>query len=492
MYNASMRFYVETFGCQMNVADSLEMARRLRARGYRATPDMDRADVVLVNTCTVRDHAEHKALSFLGRLADWKELVPGRRIVFAGCAAERLKDQLQRRFPQVDAVVGAKSISDFDRLLDEQGTVPLFDGNVVAQVPHPPLRGTFPQEGKENNLLDERGTVPLFDGKKEWTDAWGWSAGLGPSGLPGEGATAYITIMRGCNFGCTYCVVPSVRGRELYRPALSILDEAAERVANGQREVLLLGQTVNSYRPVGSNPGRDGKDIRHFSDLLEAVSALPGIERVRYMSPHPHYIDELFAERLGRLPQVPPHIHLPVQSGSDAVLSRMRRNYTRDDFCRKLDLLRRHVPGLAVTTDFIVGFPGETDDDFEASLRLGREADLDGAYIFKYSPRPGTASAQGPDDVSDALKEERLARLMAETDSRSRAKMAAWVGQTQTILVEAVRPEGDGFELEGRTAHCRKMYVSSRRSAAVGATLEARVDRADGKTLYGTALDDRV
>lgn len=455
LYNGRMRFYVETFGCQMNVADSLEMARRLRARGYRATPDMDRADVVLVNTCTVRDHAEHKALSFLGRLADWKERVPQRRIVFAGCAAERLKDQLQRRFPQVDAVVGAKSISDFDR------------------------------------LLDERGTVPLFDGKKEWTDAWGWSAGLGPSGLPGEGVTAFITIMRGCNFGCTYCVVPSVRGRELYRPALSILDEAAERVANGQREVLLLGQTVNSYRPVGENPGRDGRDLRGFADLLESVAALPGIERVRYMSPHPHYVDESFAERLGRLPQVPPHIHLPVQSGSDAVLNRMRRNYTRDEFCRKLDGLRRHVPGLAVTTDFIVGFPGETDDDFDASLRLGREADLDGAYIFKYSPRPGTVSAQGPDDVPEPIKEERLARLMAETDSRSRAKMAALVGRTQTILVEAVQAEGDVFELEGRTAHCRKMYVTSRRSAAVGATVEATVDQADGKTLFGTALDDR-
>ncbi len=311
---------------------------------------------------------------------------------------------------------------------------------------------------------------------------------MGPSGLPGEGVTAFVTIMRGCNFGCAYCVVPSVRGRELYRPAASILDEVAERVAGGQREVLLLGQTVNSYRPVGPNPGRAGDDIRCFGDLLEAVSAVPGVERIRYMSPHPHYVDEAFAERLGRWPRVAPHIHLPVQSGSDGVLSRMRRNYTRDDFRRKLDLLRRWVPGLAVTTDFIVGFPGETDEDFDASLRLGREADLDGAYIFKYSPRPGTASAQGPDDVPEAVKEERLARLMAETDSRSRAKLAALVGRTQTILVEAIQPEGDGFELEGRTAHCRKMYVSSRRSGAVGASVDARVDRADGKTLYGTAL----
>lgn len=454
-YNTGMRFFVETFGCQMNVADSLEMARRLRVRGYRATSDMDRADVVLVNTCTVRDHAEHKALSFLGRLADWKESMPGRRIVFAGCAAERLKDQLHRRFPHVDAVVGAKSIGDFDR------------------------------------MLDERGTLPFFDGKKEWTDAWGWVSGLGPSGLAGEGVCAFVTIMRGCNFGCTYCVVPSVRGRELYRPAASILDEVAERVAGGQREVLLLGQTVNSYRPTGPNPGRNGHDIQSFIDLLEAVSQISGVERIRYMSPHPHYVDEPFAKRLGQLSRVAPHIHLPVQSGSDGVLSRMRRNYTRDEFCRKVDLLRRSVPGLAVTTDFIVGFPGETEEDFDASLRLGREADLDGAYIFKYSPRPGTVSAQGPDDLPESVKEERLARLMAETDARSRAKMSALVGRTQTILVEAVDSHGDGFELEGRTAHCRKMYVSSDAAAAVGSILNAHVVRADGKTLYGQALDGR-
>lgn len=449
MYNVQMRFYVETFGCQMNVADSLEMGRRLRARGYRATKNLDLADIVLVNSCTVRDHAEHKALSFLGRLADWRSASKNRLLIFAGCAAERLKDRLAHRFPQVDLVAGAKSIGEFDR------------------------------------LLEDRLPSVSFDGKQEWVDAWGWAPGLGEMGLPGEGVTAFVSIMRGCNYACTYCVVPAVRGRELYRPAASILAEVTERAAKGQREILLLGQTVNSYRPSGPNFGPPGQDISDFSDLLGMVDAVPEVARIRFMSPHPFYVDERFAETMGRSRRVAPHIHLPVQSGSDAVLARMRRNYTRGEFVRKVELLRRHVAGLAITTDFIVGFPGETEEDFQATLRLGREADLDGAYTFKYSPRPGTVSAQGVDDVPDALKEERLALLMEETDSRSRKKLAGLVGKSQEVLIEAVREEGGLIELEGRTAHARKIYVSAQKKYSVGELVSVIVERAEGKTLYG-------
>jgi tRNA-2-methylthio-N6-dimethylallyladenosine synthase len=448
-----MRFYVETFGCQMNVADSLEMGRRLRARGYRSTKQLDRADIVLVNSCTVRDHAEHKALSFLGRLADWRNAAPHRLLIFAGCAAERLKDRLSHRFPQVDLVAGAKSIGEFDR------------------------------------LLAERLPAPSFDAQREWVDAWGWAPGFGEMGLPGEGVTAFVTIMRGCNYACTYCVVPAVRGRELYRPAASILAEVKERAAKGQREILLLGQTVNSYRPSGHSPGPDGQEISDFSDLLKMVNAVPEVARIRFMSPHPFYVDERFAQTMGASPRVAPHIHLPVQSGSDAVLSRMRRNYTRGEFCRKVDLLRRYVPGVAVTTDFIVGFPGETDEDFQATLRLGREADLDGAYTFKYSPRPGTVSARGADDVPDLVKEERLALLMEETDSRSRTKLAQLVGRTQEVLVEKVSEEETGSVLDGRTAHCRKIYVTTEKTYRVGDVITVRVERAEGKTLFGRVDD---
>ncbi len=279
-----------------------------------------------------------------------------------------------------------------------------------------------------------------------------------------------------------------MRGRELYRPAASILAEVAERAAKGQREILLLGQTVNSYRPIGPNPGPDGQEIRDFSDLLGVVDAVPEVARIRFMSPHPFYVDERFAQVMGRSRRVAPHIHLPVQSGSDAVLARMRRNYTRDEFVRKVDLLRRYVPGLAVTTDFIVGFPGETEADFQATLRLGREADLDGAYTFKYSPRPGTVSAQGADDVPDSVKEERLALLMDETDSRSRNKLSLLVGRNQEVIVEAVQSVEGGYELEGRTAHSRKIYVTSTEKKGVGDVVSVRVERADGKTLYGRVV----
>jgi tRNA-2-methylthio-N6-dimethylallyladenosine synthase len=449
MYNVGMKFYVETFGCQMNVADSLEMGRRLRSRGYRATTDLDRADIVLVNSCTVRDHAEHKALSYLGRLADWRSASANRLLIFAGCAAERLKDRLVHRFPQVDLVAGAKSIGAFEA------------------------------------LFNKRLPAPSFDGQKEWGDAWGWAPGLGEMGLPGEGVTAFVTTMRGCNYSCSYCIVPAVRGRELYRPAASILAEVTERAAKGQREILLLGQTVNSYRPSGPNFIHEDQDIQNFSDLLKMVDAVPEVARIRFMSPHPHYVDEQFAQAMGHCGRVAPHIHLPVQSGSDTVLTRMRRNYTRDEFVQKVDLLRREVSGLAVTTDFIVGFPGETDEDFQATLRLGREADLDGAYTFKYSPRPGTVSAQGVDDVPDALKEERLALLMEETDGRSRKKLSALVGMNQEVLIERVSPEGVGVGLEGRTAHSRKIYVTADRHYSPGDVVSVRVERVEGKTLYG-------
>lgn len=432
----------------MNVADGLEMGRRLKARGFSATTDPAEADVFLVNTCTVRQHAEDKALSRLGRLADWRS--GGRRLlVMAGCAAERLGPRLTRRFPQVDLVIGAKSIARFDE------------------------------------ILDERWPRAAFDGRREWEEAWGWGTGLDDTALPGEGVAGFVTIMRGCNFSCSYCVVPAVRGREVYRPALSVLDEIAARAARGQWEMTLLGQTVNSYRPAGPNPGPDGRPVADFSDLLRAAAAVPGVGRLRFMSPHPQYIDEKFAALLADAPAVAPHLHLPVQSGSDAVLARMRRNYTREKFLAKARLLRAARPGLSLTTDFIVGFPGESEADFAATASLVAEADIDGAYVFKYSPRPGTASAEGPDDVPDPEKERRHAALQGLLDERTREKLAALVGTEQDILVEAVRADGDRWSWEARTAHNRKMFVRADRPARPGERRRARVTIADGKTLHG-------
>lgn len=444
-----MKFFVETFGCQMNVADGLEMGRRLRARGFEPTRDPASADVVLVNTCTVRQHAEDKALSRLGRLADWKNARSGRLLIVTGCAAERIGPRLARRFPQVGLVIGAKSVARFDE------------------------------------ILDERWPRPVFDGRREWEDAWGWGPGLDNTGLPGEGVAGFVTIMRGCNFACRYCIVPAVRGRELYRPVEGILAEVAERVRRGQREITLLGQTVNSYRPPFPNLAPNGTDVRDFSDLLRQTASLPGLGRLRFMSPHPHYIDSRFVDAFGDLPVVAPHLHLPVQSGSDRVLTRMRRNYSRADFLERTAALRRVRPDLSLTTDVIVGFPGESSADFEESLTLLESAEIDGAYGFKYSARPGTPAAEEPDDVSAEEKERRLAVLQSVLDRRTRAKLDALNGQVQELLIEAVRPESGGWEWEGRTAHNRKMFVRSATAVASGEFHRAQVTSVDGKTLYG-------
>jgi tRNA-2-methylthio-N6-dimethylallyladenosine synthase len=293
------KFYTETFGCQMNAADSEEMGRALLARGFAPAGTREEADWLLVNTCTVRDHAEHRALSFLGRLKEWKASSPSRRIVVAGCAAERLKDELGTRFPHVDLVVGAKSIGAFAGLLDP--------------------------------LLPAAAREP-FNGRGEQEGAWAAETDY-TSFLSADAVTGHVTIMRGCNYSCTYCIVPAVRGREVYRPAESVLAEVRQKAARGLSEIMLLGQTVNSYRPAAPGPA-------DFAELLRAVDAVPGVRRIRYMSPHPFYVTEKFAKTLSECANVCPHIHLPVQSGSDAVLKRMRRNYARAEYLEKLALLR--------------------------------------------------------------------------------------------------------------------------------------------------------
>jgi len=437
-----MKFFVESFGCQMNSADTEEMGRHLAARGFAATADRDAADWVLVNTCTVRQHAEQKALSYLGRLRDWKDAKPGRRLVVAGCAAERLQDSLRRRFPHVDLVVGAISIGRFPELAD--GLLPAGE----------------------------------FDARGEAADAWS----------PENDYTAYtrgfpvghVTIMRGCNYSCAYCIVPRVRGREIYRPAESVLAEVGQKAAAGCSEILLLGQTVNSYRPA------DGP-IQDFADLLRAVDKVPGVRRLRFMSPHPFYVNERFAAAVAESPNVCPHMHLPVQSGSTPVLRRMRRNYSRADFLARAALLRRFVPGIALTTDIIVGFPGETDDDFKDTLSLIDEADLDGAYSFKYSPRPGTDAAEGPDDVPREKKEERLAVLLESLERRAQEKTARLIGTAQEVLVESAGVENGVWTADGRTRRFWKVRLSSKTPLKIGDTVNVKIQEAPARVLKGEA-----
>jgi len=272
----TMKFFVRTYGCQMNVADSNEMGRHLKDRGLALTENPDEASIMLVNTCTVRHHAEERAFSEIGRLKKWKAQVPGRKIVLTGCAAERTKQHIEDRFPYIDLVVGAKSIVEFPSMVEE--------------------------------LINRRATDDELD-----------------YAVPASGDTisSFVTIMRGCNYSCTYCIVPSVRGREIYQPIDTILGEVRDRVREGVREITLLGQTVNSYHDSSRNGGNRGRDT-DFSDLLEAVAAVDGIQRIRFMSPHPYYMTSRVIESMARVQQVCESLHLPVQSGSTSMLKKWR------------------------------------------------------------------------------------------------------------------------------------------------------------------------
>ncbi len=419
-----MKFYVRTYGCQMNVADSSEMGRHLKARGLVETADPDEASVFLVNTCTVRQHAEDRAFSEIGRLKRWKAKQPGRKVVVTGCAAERTKEYLEDRFPFLDLVAGAKSIEDFDALA-----------------------------GK---LLDRRETdedldyaVPAIDDK----------------------VTAFVTIMRGCNYSCTYCIVPYVRGRESYHSMDQILSETRDRVREGAREITLLGQTVNSYHRDGSR-GRD----TNFADLLEAVAGVEGVERLRFISPHPYYMTDRVIETMATVPQVCEALHLPVQSGSNTMLKKMQRNYTREQYLKLTEKLRKAMPGMTISTDVIVGFPGETDEDFRHTLTLIEDARFDWGFIFKYSSREGTP-ASAWESFSQELIEERHRECLALLDRLALEKRQALVGTEHEVLIES----GDS----GRTRTNYKVQVDG--DVAPGETVKVRIADARRATLSGHA-----
>ena len=409
-----MRLHVVTFGCQMSAADGGELAAPILARGFRAVDSPEDADAIVLNTCTVRQHAEDKALSMIGRLRPWKEEDAGRVLIVAGCAAERLGPWIQKRFPYVDLVVGAKSVEDFPRIVEE-ALASKFDA----------LRET--REAFPHEAASAAPEIPI-----------GWTSPV----------VAPVTVMRGCNYSCTYCIVPHVRGRESYRPFETVLAEVRAKADAGAREILLLGQTVNSWHARGA----DGRE-RRFADLLRAVAAEEGVARVRFESPHPHFLDDALISAFAETPQAGDHIHMPVQSGSDRVLALMRRNYTSGSFLLKINSLRAAAPRIEVSTDIIVGFPTETDDDFERTLELVEALRPASAYTFKYSPREGTESAGMPDDVTEEVKEARLARLNELCDGLTDAALKRRIGTTVEVLDEngGYGRTRDGFRVKWGT-----------------------------------------
>lgn len=406
----SKKVFIQTFGCQMNVADSQEMLTHLQARGALATDDLEQADIVLINTCTVREHAEHRAISFLGRLAKWKEKRPGRHIIFAGCAAQRLGKALKKDFPFLDLISGAKEIEAFSDALDASG---LFSP-------------THPHE----------------------TTAEG-------------GIIGYVTIMRGCDFACSYCIVPSVRGKVKCLSPEHILSEIKEKTAKGVKEIVLLGQTVNAYR----------FDETDFGALLNQAANVPGVERVRFMSPHPAFITPQFMQTVRENPKIAKYIHLPIQSGSTRVLKEMQRGYTRETLLEKIKMLTEN--GFSVSTDIIVGFPTETEDDFRQTLSLVDEAGFTAAYCFKFSPRAGTPAANLP-ELDQKILEERLDILLNKVRGLTIKAYQQQVGTRQTILMES--------EQKGRTSN--NFWARTQKIYTIGDTVEAEIVSSDGTLLF--------
>lgn len=398
------RVFLQTFGCQMNVADSDLIAAELLRAGFRRTEDLGAADVALVNTCAVREQAEEKVARRLEELAAWRRQRPGRVVGVTGCMAEHLRDQLLAVAPEVDLVCGPDSYRRIAALVAD-------------------ARAGEREEPILDLHLDRRETYEGLD--------------VAPGG---DGVSGFLTIQRGCDKFCTFCIVPYTRGRERGTPPREVLRAARAFAEAGYREVTLLGQTVNSYR---------WEDVR-FSDLLRAVAAIEGLARIRFTSPYPIDFTPDLIEVLATEPKLCKHVHLPLQSGSDEVLARMRRGYGYAEFVRIVRALRAADGDFAITTDIITGFSGETEAEHQATLRALEDCAFDGAFTFKYSERDGAkASRDLPDDVPEAVKQRRLDEVIAIVRRLQLAKNHAYVGRTVEVLVTG--PAKRGGELTGRT-----------------------------------------
>jgi tRNA-2-methylthio-N6-dimethylallyladenosine synthase len=430
---AKTRYFIQTFGCQMNVNDSEKVAGLLEARGFEAATDARAADFVFLNTCAVREKASLKFRQSLVRLGHLKKARPELRIGVGGCVAQLEGPALLDGSPQVDVLVGTHNLPRIPELLDQaaesgQVAIDLDRGADAFQVPDAVTAHANP-------------------------------------------VRAYVTAMEGCNLVCSFCVVPRTRGPEVNRPLDDIVAEVEAVVARGFPEVMLLGQTVNAYRWRGSD----------FADLLARVDAVAGLRRLRFTTSHPSHVTPRMAEALRDLRRVCPYLHLPVQSGSDRVLGSMRRGYTRRQYLDTVALLRDRVPGLALSSDVIVGYPGETEAEFEATLSLLEAVGFDGLFSFTYSPRPGTTALRLADDVPEAEKRRRLNVLNGHQQQWQRRRNERLVGTEHDVLVETA--SGDG-RVSGRTPHFRILHFDGPESL-LGRIVSVEVTRSGANSLQG-------
>ncbi len=447
--DAPRRFLLRTHGCQMNVHDSEKVANLLCHGGYLPAERLEEADLLIVNTCSIREKAEHRLYSDLGRLRTWKEAAPGRVLGVGGCVAQQVGDSLLRRFAHLDFAFGTHNL----RLV--------------------PAMAEAARLGSRQTRVEETRSLERFDLPERHPDF--------ADASPGR---AWVTVMEGCDLFCSFCIVPLTRGREISRPAETIVAEAESLAARGVREITLLGQTVNAYgrrAPPGTIP---------FAALLHRLAAIPGLARLRYTSPHPLFFDADLVRAHGELPELCPHVHLPLQSGADPVLKRMRRRYTAYEYRRLVERLRAARPDIAITTDLIVGFPGETDADFRETLAQVRGVAFVDSFSFKYSARPRTAAAGFADAVPAETAQARLEQLQQLQRELTLTAHRARVGETTEVLVEGPSRRG-GAQYHGRDPYHRVVNLGPdpRKAPEPGCVIPVRIAEATPHSLIGQRID---
>ena len=452
--------YINTIGCQMNIYDSEQIAMQLARLGYEQTSALENADLVILNTCSIRAKAEQKAFSFLGRMAKLKRKKPGLLVGVGGCVAQQEGEKLLGRFPHLNLVFGTRAVDRLPALIKKIEThrSRIVDVEMTADI----------------NPLD---SLPMSQDESP--------------------VSRFVTIMRGCDNFCSYCVVPHVRGRETSRQPEHIIDEIRGYVESGVKEVTLLGQNVNSY-------GKK-ENLCSFAKLLESVNDVAGLMRIRFTTSHPKDLDDDLIGSFNTLEKLCNHIHLPVQAGSNTILKRMNRKYDRELYLDKIARLRDNCPQIAITSDIIVGFPGETDADFEQTLALIKAVEFDGLFAFMYSDRPNAPSANYPEKIPEPQKNERLQAVLALQEDLTKKKNQALIGSTQSILVEGrskMQPQidqGDADttdQLTGRTVtnkivnFMKPNYPANQSDIHAGELISVRIEKAFSHSLWGQPVQD--
>ncbi len=446
MSNHPKKVFIKTFGCQMNEYDSAKMADVLAAaEGYEPTTDVDQADLILFNTCSVREKAQEKVFSDLGRVKHLK--ARGVMIGVGGCVASQEGAAIIERAPYVDLVFGPQTLHRLPQML------------ALRQLERrPQVDISFPEIEKFDHLPPARV----------------------------DGATAFVSIMEGCSKYCSYCVVPYTRGEEVSRPFDDVLAEVAGLAEQGVKEVTLLGQNVNAYRGAMGRGDKSGDEVADLALLIEYVAQIAGIERIRYTTSHPNEFTQRLIDVYARVPQLVNHLHLPVQHGSDRILMAMKRGYTAMEYKSTVRKLRAVRPDISLSSDFIVGFPGETEDDFNKMMKLINDVGFDSSFSFVFSPRPGTPAAALHDDTPQTLKLQRLQHLQATIEANQRRIGESRVGTVQKVLVEG-NARKDATELMGRT-ECNRIVNFAGNSRLIGQMIDVRITQAYPHSLRGEVM----